>query len=901
MVLTTDAIRAGLNNFVKKWEPYDGSERAGAQEYLIDLLACYGQSRESLDARFEQNQSGKFMDMFVPGLCIFEMKRPSEAKNLGNHQEQAFEYWKHSADSKSGTEAARYVVISAFRRMEIWEPGRFPQEPRRVIDLAELPENLEALQFLAGRQPVFKTAQLELTRDAVKKVAGLNNMLVSRGAADKDVVRDFVFQCVWCLFAEDVGMLPDNLFSRLIEDLRKNPDRSSADEFGRLFAYLNSPGGGPDAGIYKGVPYANGGLFEKPTAVHLEPEELELLAEAAVGRWQDVEPAIFGGLLEGGLEHEQQWDLGAHYTHLEDIEKIVEPTIARPWRERIAGLTTVREAEVARTELLNYVVLDPACGSGNFLYVAYRELRRISKELADKTADLRRAEGMSSVMEDSYFPLSNIKGIELDSFAVALARVTLWMGHKLSVDELGLSERSLPLTDLSGIRQADALKVEWPKANAIIGNPPFHGSQNIRGLLGDSYIEFLKREFGVGVKDFCVYWFRKAQDQLEPGQRAGLVGTNSISQNRARSASLDYIVENGGVITDAVSTQKWPGEAKVHVSIVSWVKQPSGPPALFLLDGEAVEGITSSLTAGVDSVAAHSLPANKGRCFQGPIPVGDGFVLDVSEARQLLSRKEAQYDDVVRPYVIGDDIASIPGASPGRYIIDFGSMSLERAQEYPAAIDVVRERVKPFRDQNRDERFRRFWWRFGRPRGEMRERIDELDRIFVGTRVGKRILFAWQPVHVCPSDATNVFTFEDDYSIGVLTSRIHTEWARSQSSTLKGDIRYTPTTAFMTFPWPSPTAAQRASIGEIAKRLYDFRDLISLERQIGLTTLYNQLDDGAFEDLRKLHDELDVAVAEAYGWPKSVAQDSLETNRRLLDLNRAIAAGETEYTPFSGS
>lgn len=182
MVLTTDAICAKLTAFVAKWDGFDGTEKAGAQEYLIDLLDCYGQTRESLDARFEQNQGGKFMDMFVPGLCIFEMKRPSEAGNLGNHHEQAFSYWQHSADSTAGIEAARYVVICAFQRLEIWEPGRFPQEPRRVLTLTELPENLEAMQFLAGRQPLFKAAELELTRDAVAKVAGLNNLLIERGA-----------------------------------------------------------------------------------------------------------------------------------------------------------------------------------------------------------------------------------------------------------------------------------------------------------------------------------------------------------------------------------------------------------------------------------------------------------------------------------------------------------------------------------------------------------------------------------------------------------------------------------------------------------------------------------------------------------------------------------------------
>jgi hypothetical protein len=208
-------------------------------------------------------------------------------------------------------------------------------------------------------------------------------------------------------------------------------------------------------------------------------------------------------------------------------------------------------------------VLDPACGSGNFLYVAYRELRALEQRLHEREVELRKQAGIKDQGSLSlHFPLQNMRGIEIDGFAVALARVTLWMGHKLAVDRLGLDESTLPLADLSGIRVGDALRMDWPRADAIIGNPPFHGDRHLRRVLGDDYVEWLKSEFGVGVKDYSVYWFRKAHDQLESGGRAGLVGTNSISQNRARSASLEYVVENGGVLTNAVSTQDWPGRRR---------------------------------------------------------------------------------------------------------------------------------------------------------------------------------------------------------------------------------------------------------------------------------------------------------------------------------------------------
>ena len=253
---------------------------------------------------------------------------------------------------------------------------------------------------------------------------------------------------------------------------------------------------------------------------------------------------------------------------------IVEPTIVRPWRERLANIESLEDAKRAQQDLLSYKVLDPACGAGNFLYVAYRELRRIERDIGERAAELaRRAGAADQAALSAFFPIQNMLGMEINPSAVALARLTLWMGHKQAVNELGISERTMPLTDLSGIRVGDSLTADWPRANAIIGNPPYHGSQNLSREFGDERVNWLDKTFGCGVKDYCVYWFRRAADAMGPGDRAGLVGTNSISQNKARGASLNYVVEKGGVITDAVSKRKWPGEAVVNVSIVNWVEE----------------------------------------------------------------------------------------------------------------------------------------------------------------------------------------------------------------------------------------------------------------------------------------------------------------------------------------
>lgn len=889
-----DEIRRRLAEFAAHWGGYQGSERAEAQTFLNGLLACYGVDRQAVGARFEERTHGGFMDLFWPGVCIIEMKRPSEAGRLAEHREQLLQYWQKSG--KPRMPAPRYAVLCAFHRFEVWEPGAVYTQPRAVFDLVNLDDNLDALNFLVDRAPVFGGGGAKLTRDAVVLVTDLYQRLQDRAAEDLAVLRDFILQCVWAMFAEDLHMLPSHVFTRVVEELVADPSRSSADDLGRLFEILATKGPRPEHGIYAGTPYANGSLFDRPGRVHLEAEELELLARAAGDfNWREVEPAIFGGLLQGALGRERQWALGAHYTAEADILKIVLPTVVEPWRERIAACRTLDDVAAAQHDLMTYVVLDPACGSGNFLYVAYRELRRIEAELRRRATDMRRNAGLAAQQTLAvYFPLSNMKGIEIDPFAVRLARVTLWMGHKLAVDELDLDETVLPLADLSGIRRGDALRLDWPRADAIIGNPPYHGDRRLRGELGDDYVEWLKREFRIGVKDYCVYWFRKAQDRLEDGGRAGLVGTNSISQNRGRGASLGYIVEEGGVITSAVSKQTWPGEAVVNVSIANWVKRPGETPVAALLDGVPVPEITSSLTSGASGGdEVETLTANQSRAFQGPIPRSPGFILDQQEGSALLDRVDATYAEVVRPYLTSQDIALRPDQSPSRYAIDFGEMSLEEAARFEVALDIVRERVRPSRVD--DPAQLRRWWQFWNPRPAMRAALRGMERYIAGTRHGVRLHYVWCDAHTMASDATIAFAFDEDADLGVLTSSTHVAWAWLRSSTIRTDIRYTPSTVFGTFPWPR---GGRRELGSIARTLVARRSEICLERQIGLTQLYNEVDDGAYRDLKDLHVALDEAVAAAYGWPASAAHDPAESNRRLLELNREIAAGNVPYDPF---
>lgn len=899
-----EEIQADLRKFVKRWGDYSGSERGEAQTFLNELIACYGADRLKVGARFEDAHAATgIMDMYWPGVCIVEMKAPSRADKLHEHRKQALDYWHSSSDPAQNRPAPPYVVLCAFRRFEVWEPGRFPSAPRADFTLDKLPENYEKLLFLSGtdQEPLFGASYKELTTEAAAVVADLYHALLDRKAAAPETLRLFALQIVWCLFAEDLGMLDGHPVQRIAEDLIRNPERSSYVELGALFDVLNDPTDYGRHGVLQGTHYVDGSLFDKPAKVHLQQGELAQLAKAAEFDWRKVDPTIFGSLMEDILGHERRWELGAHYTHEVDIMKIVRPTILEPWRKCIDTATTLPDVLQVLEDLCTFRVLDPACGCGNFLYVAYRELRSLEHELKERLVTVAHKTGMQPPAPAGlpFYPLSNLHGLDIEPIAVLIARVTLWMGQRQMIDRFGAAEPALPLVDLSGIRAADALAEPWPGTDCIIGNPPFLGSQHIRAALGDSYVTWLKTTFKVGVKDYCVYWFRKAHAHLEAGQRAGLVGTNSISQNRARGASLEYIVANGGIITDAVSTQDWPGDAAVDVSLVNWIKEPSSPPAAFFLDGEPVNGITPELrTPSHSTGVVAKLSGNRGRCFQGPTPAGAGFIITAEEAQHLLGEGDS-YRHVVRPYLGSKDVAQDVHQAAGRWAIDFGVMSLEAAMKYPAALAIVRERVKPERETNNRELYRRNWWQFAEPRPGLRRAVSHLDRYIVMGAHGKRLLFVWQDPWTLASNATHVFAFDDDFTMGVLSSSVHGAWARSRSSTLEDRLRYTSSSVFETFPWPDPVPGNRRErVAEATSRVIQRRQEICTENSFGLTALYNLVDEGAYTGLKDLHKELDEAVAAAYGWPKAVAHDADEIVRRLLVLNREIAAGERPYDPF---
>lgn len=460
--------------------------------------------------------------------------------------------------------------------------------PKDRVALVELPDRYGPLAFLFPtlEEPTFGNDHEAVTRDAADRLALLFNKLTAR-KVDRTLAQRFVLQSLVALFAEDIGLLQQYTLEKLLDECKQPSD--SYDLIGGLFEQMNNPT--PAAGgRFKGVDYFNGGIFSEPARLELYEDEINQLRAAAHDDWSKVRPEIFGTIFEHSMNAEERHAFGAHFTSPADIMKIVGPTIVEPWREMIRKANNVTKLEKLRNRMYGYRVLDPACGSGNFLYIAYRELKRLEAELLEKLA--RVSKSTDPTMRMGHVTARQFYGLDINPFAIELAKVTMMIARKLAIDELHMDEQALPLDNLDdNFRAADALidadghPAQWPAADVIIGNPPFLGAKRLKPEHGPDYVNAIRKAYPdvPGMADFCVYWFRKAHDQLEPCSaddplrgRAGLVGTQNIRNNKSREGGLDHIAASGTVI-EAVDNQPWSGEANVHVSIANWVKHPGAP------------------------------------------------------------------------------------------------------------------------------------------------------------------------------------------------------------------------------------------------------------------------------------------------------------------------------------
>ena len=922
---------AKLSPFVPTFKPPKRLRKTQADERTLPLLGDL--AAESPGPPAVDSPRG-FADVWYRGHFAMEYKGVGKHKDLESAFRQLLLYRdalenppllvvcdiEHFEIHSNFTNTA--TRIYKFTNAEITSPKPVADSPYSAIELLH-----KLFHDPDGLRPQ-QTVEV-ITQDAAAKFAALADSMHKKHHIPHATAARFLVKLVFCLFCEDVGLLPRGIFSDIVVATKNSPKeftRHLRDLFGAMAVGGRIVWGKP---IY----HFDGGLFtnseDDPDVVPFDGADTRLLEDASKLNWADVDPSIFGTLFERALDVEgKRAQLGAHYTSRADIELLVEPVLMAPLRrewesvkQTAAGYlgwrTERKEAESLRQkaalekllrdfqdELVLTTVLDPACGSGNFLYVSLAMLKDLEKHVITFGLEV----GLPN-LEPRVTP-TQLCGLEKDDFAFQLASVVVWIGYlqwKVKNGYAPASEQPI-LKPLDTIKQMDAIldlptpddqkpkEPNWPAASVIVGNPPFLGGKRMRTELGDEVVDALFKLYEGRVPheaDLVCYWFEKARAMIAEGKvkRAGLLATQGI-RGGANRESLKRIKESGDIFW-AQSDRDWIQDGvAVHVSMVGFDNDTEKSR---ILDDRPVGTINADLTASIDLTQAIQLKENLNISFMGVTPAGP-FDIPASQAREWIALPRnpngKPNSDVLRPYFNGIDLTRHPR---NVWTIDFGiGTSQEDATLYEAPFEYTAKIIKPERAKNNRAAYREKWWLFAEARPAMREALQSLKR-YIGTPlVSKHHILCWIPKEVLPANLLIVFALEDDYSFGILHSRIHELWARRKGTQLReaeSGYRYTPTTTFETFPFPRSTAKQREAIAEAARELNEkreswlnpYKDEPSAIREDlkkrTLTNLYNERPTW----LQLAHEKLDRAVLDAYGWPHDISDD--EILARLLEEN----------------
>ena len=825
--------------------------------------------------------------------------------------------------------------------------------------------------------PSRRTAKV--TREVAAKLAELARSLEHSGYAP-DLVAHFLMRCLFTFFAEDVGLLPKDCFTAMLSRLRED-GRITAfpDMAGSLWATMKTGGFSPI--LMQSVLRFNGGLFDQATALPLTDEQIGLLIDSGRKQWREVEPTIFGTLLERALDKNERHKLGAHFTPRAYVERLVLPTIVEPLREQwsnvqAAAVTLAKGGQLPEArkhvsdfldELCNTTILDPACGTANFLYVAMEHMKRLEGEVRDMLHSLGETQTVFEGTGHSVDP-HQFLGIEINPRAAAIAELVLWIGYLqwhfrtfgsrmpaepiikpfhniecrdavLDYDhkEPVLDAECKPVTRWDGqtskqhpvtgedvpdeaartlvFRYTNPRKAAWPKADIVVGNPPFIGNKRMRSALGDGYVEALRkawREIPETV-DFVMFWWHMAAEATRTRllSRFGFITTNSITQSFNREV-IQTATANGLSLAFAIPDHPWVDSldgAAVRVAMTVGTMSASPGMLLRIKQEQGADEGTASVTfdqvsgrihpdlkVGADVSSSGRLRANSGISFMGVTLVGQGFVVEPGDS--LITQEPA----AMRRYLVGNELNR---KAKNRHVIDFFGSSMPEAEDkYPASFQRLLVRVKPERDASSRATYRANWWLFGEKRPAMRAATAGLPRYRAICRTAKYLVFQFVDGDIIVESKVVAIAQADAYVLGVLSSRPHVAWAVSTGSRhgVGNDLTYNNSLCFETFPFPSCSSSQQERVREFGERLDAHRKRqLAQYQSLTITDTYNALEtlrsgqpfpvnekqiheQGLVSVLKQIHDDLDAAVFDAYGWPYDLTDD--EILKRLVELNR---------------
>ncbi len=1045
---------SAIQEFIQRWESSGAAERANYQLFLSELCNLLGvappdpaQADDRQNAYvFERNvvfqypdgtNSIKRIDLYKRGCFVLEAKQGSERKDrgtegLGDGATALFPELnkkQKKGTAVRGTKGWDDAMIAArgqadqyareIARAEGWPPflivadighsielyadfaraGRtylpFPDPRGHRIFLRDLEreEVRERLRMVwtepLALDPSRRSARV--TREVAAQLARLAKSFEDAGHTPEQVAA-FLMRSVFTMFAEDVELIPKGKFTEFLESLRE--DLSIFPQMmEELWQRMNTGGFSPI--LKTKLLQFNGGLFSESSALPVTRQQLEFLIAAAKSDWRDVEPAIFGTLLERALDPVERHKLGAHYTPRAYVERLVLPTIIEPLREEwaavlAAAVTLARngdtagasnEVEAFRRKLCSTRVLDPACGSGNFLYVTMEHMKRLEGEVLDALESFGEKQTALEYTGLNVDP-HQFLGLEVNPRAAVIADLVLWLGYLqwhlrtrageapqepilknfrnikecdavLAFDEKeevkdadgntitrwdGRTTKKHPVTGedvpddaarVPLLRYVNARKAEWPEAEFVVGNPPFIGTRRIKSALGDEYVEALRRAYSEVPEtcDYVMYWWHNAALKVEATEirSFGFITTNSIVQSYSRGLMEQHLSAKDGVaIQFAIADHPWVeasdgaavrvamtvGVAKQsysgHAVLGRMVDEDNGIESAPMIK-EIVEAIDSTLKPAIGIGKAHSLKANVGVCFQGVVPAGDGFKLEPEEL-ELLNIKSDKLPPIIRKYIIGRDLVQ---QHQPKFIIDFFGLSEDKARDsWPQLYQRLLDRVYPERVHNKRAVYRDKWWIFAEPRPAMRLALSALPRFIVTPYTAKYRPFVFVSGDTLPDAMAYAIASSDAFVLAVLSSRPHLAWALMAGGTLEDRPRYNSKDTFFPFPFPDCDEVQKQKIRVLGEQLDAHRKRQqALHPSLTLTEMYNVLtrlragesltekeklthEQGLVSVLRQLHDELDRAVADAYGWPVDLSDEEILS--RLVELNAARAAEERQ-------
>jgi hypothetical protein len=1027
--------------FITKWAGSGAAERANKDAFLIDLCDALGVPRPApttgdtekdtyvfeRDAKLAHEGGavtiGK-IDLYKSGAFILEAKQGSEAgaKKIGTAK-RGTPAWNISMSDAYGqalgyarsfdTPVPFLVVCDIGHCFDLyaafdgsWDYRPFPNAQAQRIYLRDLAnEKHTDMLRKVFTDPLAldpsKHAE-KITREVAGYLANLAKKLEEDGHS-QETVATFLMRCLFTMFAEDVGLLPENAFTTALEKMWIPSPASFPGGIESLWRTMND--GGHLFGIVGKILRFNGGLFASTTALPLDDHALRLLLLAAKCDWSDVEPSIFGTLIERALNPTERHKLGAHYTPRAYVERLVRPTVEDPLRAdwdivqahvRQLVIDAEDKPEKPKKKLIDEAiaevrdyhhklctirVLDPACGSGNFLYVTLDIFKRLEGEVLALLDSLGVTQQTLVHLEGLRVTPAQFRGIEIKRWAKEIAELVLWIGYlqwhfklygekvpvpepvlqdfkniecrdavlAFDAEEPVLDENGKPVTRWDGetmkpsavtgedvpdetaqvplYRYVNARAADWPAADFIVGNPPFIGNKRMNKTLGLGYVEALRAAYPdvSEAADYVMYWWQRAATVVEAGQtrRFGLITTKSITQAFNRKVVEAKLGGGKLSLVFAVANHPW-GEsengADVRIAMTVGDTLPSeGQVYLVTEERAGVDGnvdvrlverrgiIHADLTAGVNVLAAKRLDGNRGLAFTGMYPLGQGFVLLPSDVEAATggSKKELA---ILRPFYIARDLTRKDRRA---LAIDFYPRREDECRrEFPHLFEWVLTRVKPSRDLDPVEERRTNWWLFTRPVPPLRAATKELRRYILVPRTAKRFTFQFRDTVAAPDTSVVAIATDSAFVLGVLSSRIHQVWAVRAGGRLGvgDDPRYQHRSTFLPFAFPSSDEAAGKRISEIAEALDEHRQARQREEpDLTITGIYNVLDklrsgealtakdkiihsQGIVSVLKKLHDDLDAAVLDAYGWPPDLSDEQLL--EKLVALNKERADEE---------